>query len=230
MRLCSGGEISIKGLAEAYVGEYASGKSEVAINRALELLALDREVTLVDLDLVEPFYTLRPLKRALEEKGLRVVAWETSQTIGLGEAGNVIKPEMRWVLRRNGDVILDVGYGVDGLRTLNLLEETQNRKDLKVYVVVNVGRPMTSSVEDIVAYVSDMGKVDGLINNSHLGDETTADFVQNGAVVVKNAADILNIPLVATYAEERLLDALGTKDITGTPVKGIKRHMKTSFW
>ena len=48
---------------EAYVGEYASGKSEIAINRALELKKLQHQVTPVDLDIVEPFYTLRPIKK-----------------------------------------------------------------------------------------------------------------------------------------------------------------------
>ncbi|MFA4884869.1 MAG: 4Fe-4S dicluster domain-containing protein [Desulfotomaculaceae bacterium] len=47
-------------IVEAYVGEYAAGKSESAINRALEVVRQGRKVTLVDLDLVEPFYTLRP--------------------------------------------------------------------------------------------------------------------------------------------------------------------------
>ena len=58
-----------KRVLEAYIGEYASGKSENAVNRALELAHLGRKVTLVDLDLVEPCYTLRPLKRKLEEEG-----------------------------------------------------------------------------------------------------------------------------------------------------------------
>ena len=55
---------------EAFIGEYASGKSEVALNRALHLLQEGRRsVTLVDYDLIEPFYTLRPIKKLLEEKG-----------------------------------------------------------------------------------------------------------------------------------------------------------------
>ena len=57
-------------IIEAYIGEYASGKSEMAINRALELKNQGRQVTLVDLDTVEPFYTLRILKKDLEEMGL----------------------------------------------------------------------------------------------------------------------------------------------------------------
>lgn len=47
-------------LVEAYVGEYASGKSENAVNRALDLLRMGRKVTLADLDLVEPCYLAVP--------------------------------------------------------------------------------------------------------------------------------------------------------------------------
>lgn len=47
-------------IVEAYIGEYASGKSENAVNRALALAEQGRKVTLVDLDLVEPVYTASP--------------------------------------------------------------------------------------------------------------------------------------------------------------------------
>lgn len=226
-----GGELFISNrIIEAYIGEYASGKSEVAINRALELSGLGQEVTLADLDLVEPFYTLRPIKKVLQDKGLQVIAWETKDTLGLGEAGNVIKPEMRWVLRRPGNIILDIGYGVEGAKTLNLLEETDQNKELKIFVVVNTGRPMTSTINDIVDYVKDLGTVDGLINNSHLGDETEIEFVQSGAMIVKEAAERLGVPMVATYIEETLYEKVGRKDITGTPFKKLSRFMKASFW
>jgi len=83
-------------VVEAYVGEYAAGKSENALNRAIGLAGQDRMVTLVDLDLVEPFYTLRPLQKALSRLGVEVIAWKTEETLGLGEAGTVIKPAARW--------------------------------------------------------------------------------------------------------------------------------------
>ncbi|MBQ6809887.1 MAG: hypothetical protein IJO94_00625, partial [Firmicutes bacterium] len=101
-------------IVEAYIGEYASGKSENAVNRALSLAEQGRKVTLVDLDLVEPVYTLRPLIEMLEEKGIHVIAWKTEDTIGLGEAGSVLHPAMRWALKNEGDVILDIGYGAKG--------------------------------------------------------------------------------------------------------------------
>lgn len=218
-------------IVEAYIGEYNSGKSEVAINRALDLLKEGRDkVTLVDLDIVEPFYTLRPLKRELESKGLTVLAWETKDTMGLGEAGNIIKPEMKWALRREGDVILDIGYGVEGAKTLNLVEEREKHPELRIYAVLNIGRPITSEKEEIIEYVKTLGPVHGLINNSHLGNQTDIDFVQEGARVIGAAGKELGIPVIATTIDYRLAEEIGSHDCEGNPVRVLYRFMDRSFW
>ncbi|NLI12566.1 hypothetical protein [Pelotomaculum propionicicum] len=217
-------------IVEAYIGEYAAGKSESAINRALELARQGRKVALVDLDIVEPFYTLRPLQKELATLGLDVIAWQTGETMGLGEAGTLLKPEARWALKREGDIILDIGYGVDGARTLNLLEGAVRDPDLKVFAVINICRPMTSSVKDIVAEVSLMGRVDGLINNSHLAGETTVELVQKGARMVAEAASILDLPVVATLADTELAEKIGPADCMGNPVRPLERFMPRAFW
>lgn len=217
-------------VAEAYIGEYASGKSEVAINRALDLLNEGKKVTLVDLDLVEPFYTLRPLKKELEAKGLQIFAWETKETKGLGEAGNIIKPEMKWALRQEGDVILDIGYGVEGAKTLNLVEEKEKYSELRIYAVINLGRPMTSEKKQIVEYIKTLGPVHGLINNSHLGNETDVNFVQEGARVISEAAKELGLPVIATTIDYRLAEKIGVTDGQGNPVRLLYRYMDRSFW
>lgn len=217
-------------IVEAYVGEYAAGKSEAAVNRALELVRRGRKVTLVDLDLVEPFYTLRPLQKELSTLGLDVIAWKTEETMGLGETGTVVKPEARWALRRRGDVILDIGYGVEGVRTLNLLEDSGRDPDLMVLAVINIYRPMTASVKDIVAEVKEMGRVDGLINNSHLAEETTVELVQKGAVMVTEAASILGLPVVATLVRAELAEKIGPEDLLGNPVRPLVRFMHKVFW
>lgn len=215
---------------EAYIGEYASGKSENAVNRAVELAHLDRRVTLVDLDLVEPCYTLRPLKRTLEKEGVSVLAWDTSELIGLGETGNILKPEVRFCLRHPGDVILDIGYGAFGAQVLNLVDGAAEEQDLKVYAVINIARPMTATVADIVEHVRSLEKVDGLINNSHLGDETDLEFVKKGAQVVKEAADLLGLPVVATSVMEELAATIGERDWYGHQVRVLHRYLPQAFW
>ncbi len=219
---------------EAYVGEYASGKSENAVNRALTLANQGREVTLVDLDLVEPFYTLRPLKNVLERKGINVVAWETKDTFGLGEAGYVLKPEMRWVLRRKGDIIFDVGYGVHGFRVFNLVEGAFDDKELKVFAVVNISRPLTSSVDDIITYLSNFGRVDGLINNSHLGEETDIELLEKGVRIMREVSRLTKIPVIASSIEKgfasNIVSMVGNDFFMGIPVRYIERYMPQALW
>ncbi|HWQ61113.1 MAG TPA: hypothetical protein VN521_02310, partial [Negativicutes bacterium] len=205
-------------IIEAYVGEYASGKSENAVNRAIDLCRRGLPVTLVDLDTVEPVYTIRPIKRELEAMGLTVVAWETRDTVGLGEAGSVIKGSMRWVLRRPGNIIMDVGYGVHGARIFNLIEGAFENPYLKIIAVINMSRPFTSTVENILEYVTTLGRVDALLNNTHMAEETTIELVQKGAVGIAAAAKILGLPVVASSAVQEIADKIGPVDAVGNPV------------
>ncbi len=184
-------------------------------------------VTLIDLDLVEPFYTLRPIKVQLEAEGLEVIAWETADTLGLGEAGNILKPDMRWALKKEGSIIFDVGYGIDGAKKTRLLEGAE---ELKIYVVVNIARPMTGDVMRIVEYVQSLGRVDGLINNSHLGDDTDLEIIEEGVEVVTEAAKKLGLPVIWTAVEEKFAEQIGDYDKKGNPVFFLKRRMQHTFW
>ncbi len=217
-------------LVEAYVGEYASGKSEVAINRALEMLASDAEVTLVDLDLVEPCYTLRPIKSELVSRGLNVLAWDTRDTVGLGEAGNCLRADIPWALKRPGNIVFDVGYGAGGAKTLDLISGIEKEENLKIFAVINTSRPMTLTEEDVVQYVRELGPVHGLINNTHMGDETTVELVQAGARDVTAASRRVGIPVVATTAVAEVAANLGPADCEGNPVRVLQRFMPRAFW
>lgn len=199
----------------------------------MELLTIpqtDRPVTLVDLDTVEPVYTLRPIKEELKSLGLEVVAWSTSETIGLGEAGSVIRPEMRWVLKRQGSIVLDIGYGVQGAKSMNIIEGVWEDPDLQILAVLNLGRPMTGTYKDMLDYVKGLGPLHGLINNSHLGEDTDVSFINKGLEVIARVSETLGLPVVATTADERFCDVLGPVDKLGHPVRYLKRFMPRAFW
>lgn len=223
-------ELTNQPIIEAYVGEYASGKSENAVNRAVALHRQGRQVTLVDLDTVEPCYTLRPIKKELEELGLTVVAWETRDTVGLGEAGSVIKGAVRWVLRRPGDIIMDVGYGVHGAQIFNLVEGATENPFLKIIAVINASRPFTATADDIVDYVSSLGRVDALLNNTHLDEETEPATVERGAREVMEAAARLKLPVIASSTARKVAERMGATDSFGNPIWPLDRFMPRSFW
>lgn len=216
-------------IVEAFIGEYASGKSELAINRALELKSQGHRVTLVDLDTVEPFYTLRPLKSKLESLGLQVIGFSQADSFGLGETGAMLNPRAKWALMNEGDIILDIGYGVFGAQTLNLVEGADESPELRVIAVVNQSRPMTSTLESITEYLLSLGRVDGLVANTHLGDETTVDLVEKGNRIVMEAAEALHIPVYYAAMDEKLR-AEGMEKRFPVPVKYIQRYMPGAMW
>jgi NAD(P)-dependent dehydrogenase (short-subunit alcohol dehydrogenase family) len=89
---------------------------------------------------------------------------------------------------------------------------------------------MTATVEDVVAHVRELGRVDGLINNTHLGEETTVELVQEGARLVTAAARLLGLPVVATSVVKELAPLLGGRDVMGNPVRVLERFMPRAFW
>jgi hypothetical protein len=215
---------------EAFIGEHASGKSEVAINRALELKKRSAKVTIVDLDLVDPFFTIRAVKDRLEERGVCAVGISHENAFGLGEAGTPFTEEMQGIMGSRGDIVFDIGYGVFGAKALNLIEGALSDPNLKIFCVVNACRPMTSTLERIVKYTHSLGRVDGLINNTHLGDETTPDTILGGAVLISDAARILEIPMIATAAQSQLAKRIGQNDIMGNPIWPLERFMHDAYW
>lgn len=149
---------------------------------------------------------------------------------GWGETGTVLHPAVRWALHQEGDVLIDVGYGVAGSGALHLLAEPSAATSLQIVAVINTARPLTAKVEDIVNHVRSLGKVDGLLNNTHLGTETTPELIQAGARLVAAAARVLKLPLVATAVMAELAPLIGEVDSLGNPVRVIKRYMPRAFW
>ena len=216
-------------IVEAYIGEYASGKSEMAINRALELKNQGRQVTLVDLDTVEPFYTLRILKKDLEQMGIDVISFAREDAFGLGETGAMLNPRARWALMHEGDIILDIGYGVQGAKTLNLVEGAYESPDLLIVAVINGTRPMTDSLEKTKEYLIDLGRVDAVVLNTHLGDKSTPEIIIEGNNVIQVAARELGIPIAYLAIDENLRDAVPAAE-NDIPTKYIKRYMPGAIW
>lgn len=216
-------------IVEAYIGEYASGKSEMAINRAMELREQGRQVTLVDLDTVEPFYTLRVIKKVLEAKGINMISYDREDSFGLGETGAMLNPKARWALKNEGDIILDIGYGVHGARTLNLVEGAYESPELKIIVVMNGTRPMTDSPAKVKEYLQELGRVDAIVLNTHLAEQSTPAVILAGNRMIAAVAREEGIPIAYMAINEELKDMAAFED-EDIPIKYIKRYMPAAIW
>ena len=195
---------------EVYAGAYASGKSETALNRARTFAQKGEKITLVDLDTVEPAYTLRPIAKDLEKLGINVIT--QPDCFGLGEAASYITAAQVNCLANDGNIIIDVGYGAGGLDILDIINNIGDETDLRIYLVVNTSKFETSTVDNIIEYVTfaeglekrQWKKFSGMISNTHFGDETTKEDVINGYNKLKLASEKINIPIRAMGVDESL--------------------------
>ncbi len=220
---------------EVFAGAYASGKSETSINRALQSVEKQEKITLVDLDTVEPAYCLRPLVSKLEDMGVSVIA--QTDYFGLGETGSYVTQQQINCLFKEGNIIIDAGYGASGLDILDIITGIDEEKDLRIYLVVNTAKFETANVENILEYMEFASglnkkpwkKFSGFISNTHLGAETTKEDVIRGYDILKEVSKKTSIPITAIGADESLKEQLG-ESYDNVPVWYYTRMMPHAFW
>ena len=221
---------------EIYTGAYASGKSENALNRAIEYINDKQPITLVDLDTVEPAYCMRPIEKTLRDYGIDLIL--QSDYFGLGEAGSYVTNEQINCLKKsNHDIIIDVGYGVTGLDTLDIINDIDKEENIKIYLVVNTSKFETRDFDSILEYIEfnsgenkkPWKKISGLISNTHLGDETTKEDIIRGYNILKEVSNKINIPIVAISIDKKLEKEFGS-NYDNVPIRILDRHMPKALW
>ena len=124
------------------------------------------------------------------------------------------------------------------LDILEVINNIENEKNLKIYIVINASKPETSTVENIVEYVKwsegysnhPWKKYSGIISNTHFGDETTKEDVIRGFKLTQNAAAELNLPLIALAVSEKIYPEFESDCYENITLWKLKRFMPKAFW
>lgn len=178
-------------------GNYGSGKTELALNLALRY-AKDMKVTLVDLDIVNPYFRSAEKADILQKAGVRVLM----PTFALTTVDiPALPPEIQSVFETPSDkVIFDVGGDDTGAAALGryLPSFMKYREVTSMAMVVNCMRPLTETMDDIIDLsqrIESRGrlKIDMIVNNTNLADRTTSDMLISGAETVNKAAGQIGI-------------------------------------
>lgn len=187
-------------LVKILIGDFGSGKTELTLNFAYYLRQRGHHVTVIDLDLVKPYFHTRENKAELEKQGIRVVASATRYA----QADVPVMPQGLTAVLDNaaGPVLIDAGGG-DSAIVLGQLHDRLRQTGYFAWLVVNACRPFTSSAAGVVGVMQDIERaahiqVAGLINNTNLGPETTLREVNRGREVVSQVAQETGLPFVLT--------------------------------
>jgi len=210
--------------ATLIVGHYGSGKSEVAVNFALWLRAQQRDVTLVDLDLVNPYFRSREAVDLLEKRGIRVVLPKGYMNADLP----ILVPEVRSQLQASSAYgILDVGGDDVGARVLGALHDA-TMDNVRVLMVLNNKRPFADTLQGTFKMQGEIEaaaklRVTGYVSNAHMMDITDRQIILAGWEHSKAVAQSSGIPLEFVTAPEELAEEI--RGIVDVPVLAIHRHL-----
>lgn len=180
-------------------GHYGSGKSEISVNLALSEAERCKHIALVDLDVVNPYFRSREKRELLEGVGVRVIANSFGRDQGVDIPA--VSPEVYAPLQNpETRAILDTGGDPVGARLLGTYRHYLQGEDTEILCVCNVARPETQTAGAIVDQIRGIEKasrlrVTGLINNTHMLEHTTREYVERGDEVCRRVSELLDIPI-----------------------------------
>ena len=196
-------------------GHYGSGKTNVAVNMAYNLAKSYDEVAIADLDIVNPYFRTKDSAKELSALGIKLIASEYAGT-------NVDIPAMPQEMyaithNKNMHAVIDVGGDDRGALALGRIAPAiKEENDYECLLVINKFRPLTpdaASTIEVMQEIEAAGKIKftGLVNNSNLGEETTAGDVLGSVSYADEVSRLTGLPVRFTSVKETLINELEGK-------------------
>ena len=193
------------------VGNYGSGKTEISLNLALKLARRGEKVTLVDLDIVNPYFRSSERTGLLEKEGVKVYAPSFAMsTVDVPSLPADIQAVFADKSRR---VIFDVGGDDTGAAALGQYKPYFDQDDVEVLFVVNAFRPLSGdadSVCDLMLRVAGRSRLSptAVINNANVAWETEESDLVRGEELLREVSTRMNLPIGYLCAKQDILDKL----------------------
>ena len=196
-------------------GHYGSGKTNVAVNIATELRKACDTVTVADLDIVNPYFRTKDSAAFFEEQGIRLICSAYANS----NVDIPALPQEMYALTddRSMTAVLDIGGDDRGALVLGrLAPKILAEDDYEMLMVINRYRPLTrdaASTLEVMAEIEYAGGIrfTGLINNSNLGELTTAEDVLASREYAEEISRLSGLPLVMTSVRADLAPAVEGK-------------------
>ena len=200
------------------IGNYGSGKSELALNFAMQAAARGDRTELLDLDMVNTYFQLTERGKMVEQKEIRLVSPNFACS-GIETLSLPAEVSSAFVLDWD-TVIFDVGGDDVGATALGRYHRDFMALEpgaLEVLNVVNIRRPLASTVEKIHRLQEGMQtharlQITGMINNTNLSTMTSADDLWDGYELLRQVVELTGIPVAYTTGKKDILDAFLARD------------------
>ena len=195
-------------------GHYGSGKTNVAVNLALRERKIHENVAIADLDIVNPYFRSKDSSEDFQKAGIRLICSEYANS----NVDIPALPQDMYAITHDKSlrVFIDVGGDDRGALALGrLTPEILAENNYEMLMVINCYRPLTRDAESTLEVMREIEfackiPFTGLINNSNLGRETTAEDILSSLAYAEDVAKASGLPVVMTAFSEEL-----TKELDG---------------
>ena len=193
------------------IGNYGSGKTELALNFAFKAAETGR-TELLDLDMVNTYFRLTERGRMVRQKEIRLVSPNYACS-GIETLSLPAEVASAFVLDWD-TVVFDVGGDAVGSTALGRYHEDFmdiEPENLQVLNVVNIRRPLAGTADKILHLQEEMQihsrlKITGMINNTNLATMTGPDDLRDGYEIIKEVSERSGIPVAYTTGRKEMLD------------------------
>ena len=201
-------------MKEVYVliGNYGSGKTELALNIAFRAAAEGKKTEVIDLDMVNTYFRLTDRGNMIRSKEIRLVSpvYANSNVEACTVPGEVASAfAMDW-----DTVVFDVGGDPTAATELGRYHSAfaeLPEGSLHILNVVNTRRPLAGTPERIIELMHGLEKhsrqkVSGFVNNTNLARMACPEDLRDGYEIIRQASIETGVPVLYTTGRSELLE------------------------
>ncbi len=184
-------------------GHYGCGKTNLCINLAAEEAEKGNSVLIVDMDIVNPYFRSSDYVKAINSSNIELVS---SFIAGSTVDTPAISPQVKKAfIVKDKTVFIDLG-GDDAGATA-MAQFSAEISDYEMIYVINKRRMSSGSPEDAITILREIEKASNLkatciVNNTHLGVETTPDVIIDSFDYANKVSELTNLPLLYSTAPD----------------------------